>query len=88
MRTWISATWRSKSLAINDWPSSFIQCILVSTRLLRWYPVTRRRHARPRYFEDRTASLRALAPGVLVFHNLAFLHVGMTTWASRGAIAS
>lgn len=30
MRTWISATCRSKPLTINDWPSSFLQCIFVS----------------------------------------------------------
>lgn len=35
----------------------------VSTRLLRWHPVRCRHNARPRYFDDRTASLRALASG-------------------------
>lgn len=47
-----------------------------------------RRNARPRYFEDRTASFRALAPGVLGLHNFAFLCGGMTAWALRAAIAS
>ena len=60
----------------------------VSTRLLRWYPVTCRHNARPRYFEARAASLRALAPGVSGFHNLAFLRGGMTACAFRAVIAS
>ena len=47
-----------------------------------------RRNAEPRYFEARTASLRALAPGVSCFHNLAFLRDGITAWAFRAAIAS
>jgi len=51
---------------------------LVSTRLRRWYPVRCRHNARPRYFEDRTASFRALAQGVSGFHNLAFLRGGIT----------
>ena len=62
MRIWISATCRSKSRAINDWPSSLIQCILVSTRLRRWYPLQRRHRVRPRYRCALTASLRAIAP--------------------------
>ena len=47
MRIWISATCRSKSRAINDWPSSLIQCILVSTRLRRWYPLQCRHRVWP-----------------------------------------
>lgn len=87
-RIWISATCLSKSRAEGRWPSSFTQCILVSTRLRRWYPVRCRHNARPRYLVDRTASLRALAPGVSGFHNLAFLRGGITAWAFRSAIAS
>jgi len=37
---------------------------VVSTRLRRWYWVSCRHNARPKYLEDRTASFRALAPGV------------------------
>lgn len=37
MRTWISATWRSKSLAMSRWLNSLTQCIFVSMRLRRWY---------------------------------------------------
>ena len=88
MRTWISATWRSKSLAINDWPSSFIQCILVLTRLLRWYPLQCRHNVRPRYRYALTASLRAIAPALVGFQGFAFLRGGITTWAPRAAIAS
>jgi len=61
---------------------------VVSTRLRRWYPVSCRHNARSRYFEDRTASFRALAPGVLGFHYLAFLRGGITACAFRAAIAS
>ena len=39
MRTWISTCHRSKSLAVSRWPSSSKQCIVVSTRLRRWYPL-------------------------------------------------
>ena len=56
----------------------FTQCIFVSTRLRRWYPLHRRQSARPRYFEARRASLRATAPAVTVFHGFAFLRGGMT----------
>jgi len=87
-RIWISATCRSKSRAERHWPSNFTQCILVSTRLRRWYPVSCRHNALPRYFEDRTASFRALAPGVSGFQSLAFLRGGMTAWALRAAMAS
>jgi hypothetical protein len=44
--------------------------------------------ARPRYLDDRTASLRALALGVSGFHILAFLRGSITACASRAAIAS
>ena len=53
MRIWISATCRSKSRTINDWPSSLIQCILVSTRLRRWYPLQRRHRVWPLSREPR-----------------------------------
>ena len=47
--------------------------------------------ARPGYFEDRSASFGALAPGVSGCHNLAFLRGAMTAEALeafRAAIAS
>ncbi len=69
-------------------PSSFTQCIFVSTRLRRWYPLHHRQRARPRYFDARSASFRVVAPAVTVFHGLAFLRGGMTAWAPRSAIAS
>ena len=65
MRIWISATCLSKSLAMNDWPSNFIQCIFVSTRLRRWYPLQRRHTVRPRYRCALTALLRAIAPALV-----------------------
>ena len=65
-----------------------MQCIFFSTRLRQWYPVRFRHRARPRYFEDRTASLRAHAPAVLGFRSLAFLLGRITAWAFRAAIAS
>ena len=68
MRSWSSATWRSKSRAIRDWPSSLMQFILDSTRLLRWYPLHHRQRAGPRHFEARRASLRATAPALAVRH--------------------
>jgi hypothetical protein len=61
---------------------------VVSTRLRRWYSVSCLHNARPKYLEDRTASFRALAPGVSGFHSLAFLRGGITAWALRAAIAS
>jgi hypothetical protein len=85
MRIWISATCRSKCRAINDWPSSFIQCILVSTRLRRWYPLQRRHRVRPRYRCALTASLRAIAPALVGFQGFAFLRGGTTAWASLSA---
>ena len=66
----------------------FIKCILISTRLRRWYPLHRRQIARPRYFEACRASLRATAPLVLVFQGLAFLRGGTTACAPRSAMAS
>ena len=71
-RTWISATCRSKSLAIRDWPRSLMQFILVSTRLRRWYPLHCRQMARPMYREALTASFRAMAPALVGFQGLAF----------------
>lgn len=53
MRTCSSVTCRSKSRAMRPWQRSLTQFILVSARLLRWYPVRFRHRARPRYFEDR-----------------------------------
>ena len=58
---------------------------LVSTRLRRWYPARCRHNARPRYFEGRTASFRARAPGVSGFRSLAFLRGGITVLALRAA---
>jgi len=69
-------------------PSNFIQCILVSTRLLRWYPLQRRHTVRPRYRCAWTASLRAIAPALVGFQGFAFLRGGITAWASLAAIAS
>ena len=66
----------------------FTQCILVSTRLRRWYPLHRRQSARPKYFDARRASLRATAPAVTVFHGFAFLRGGMIAAAPRSAMAS
>jgi hypothetical protein len=43
--------------------------------------------ARPRYFDARSASFRAMAPAVDGFHGLAFLRGGMTAWAPRPAMA-
>jgi hypothetical protein len=45
-------------------------------------------NGRPKYFEDCTASFRALAPGVSGFHNFAFVRGRMTAFALRAAIAS
>lgn len=56
----------------------FTQCIFVSTRLRRWYPLHRRQSARPRHFDVRRASLRATAPAVTFFHGFAFWRGGMT----------
>ena len=72
MRIWISATCLLKSLAMSNWPKSFIQCIFVSTRLLQWYPLHRRHNVRPRQREALTASFRATAPELVGFHGLAF----------------
>lgn len=88
MRIWTSAVCRSKSRAMRRCPSNFIQCILVSTRLRRWYPLQFRQIARPRYFDARRASFLATAPGVTVFHGFAFLRGGITALAPRSAIAS
>jgi len=66
-------------------PSSFMQCIFVSTRLRRWCPLQFRQIARPRYFDARSASLRAIAPAVDGFQRLAFLRSGMTACAPRSA---
>jgi hypothetical protein len=52
-RIWTSATRRSKARDISRWPSSFIQCIFVSARLRRWYPLHFRQMARPRYLDAR-----------------------------------
>ncbi len=49
----ISATRRSKSMAIRDWPKRLIQAILVSTPLRRWSPLHRRHRARPWYRDHR-----------------------------------
>ena len=78
MRTWISATCLSKSLALSLWPNSFTQCIFVSTRFGRWYRLHRRHRARPKYLDAFTASFLAIAPGLVGFHGLAFLRGRMT----------
>lgn len=60
---------------MSRWPSSFTQCISVSTRLRRWYSLHFCQLARPRYFDARRASFRAMAPAVDGFHGLAtFAH--------------
>ena len=102
-RSWNSATCRSKSRAMRRCRSSFTQWIQspgkrspgsfsgpahISTRLRRWSPLHRRQSARPRYFDARTASLRAPAPAEAVCHGFAFLRGGMTASASRSAMAS
>ena len=77
IRTCNSATWRSKSLAIRDWPSSLMQFILLSTRLRRRYPLHRRQMARPRIFRgaqrfvagDGARSRRPPRLGILVGRN-------------------
>ena len=86
MRIWISATCLSKSRAIDDWPSSFTQCIFVSTRLRRWHPLHRRHRVRPRYRCALMASLRAIAPSLVGFQGFAFLRGGITAQASRAAM--
>ena len=85
---------------MRRWPSSFAQCIFVSTRLRRRYPLHRRQSARPRYFDARRASFRATASAVTAFHGLAFLRGGSegtnatgsrerpNAFAPRSAIAS
>ena len=88
MRTCSSATWRSKSRAMRDWPSNLMQFIFASTRLRRWYPLQRRHNVLPRYRDARTASFRAMAPALVGFQGLAFLRGGMTACAPRAAIAS
>jgi hypothetical protein len=69
------------------WPKSFMQCIFISARLRRWYPLQFRQIARPRYFDARRASLRAMAPVMAGFQGLAFLRGEMTAWAPRSAMA-
>lgn len=64
-------------------PINFIQCILVSTRLSRRYPLHRRQVARPRYRDALTASFRAMAPGVVGSRGLAFFRSGMTAFGNR-----
>ena len=88
MRIWISATCLSKSRAMSDWPISFRQCVLVSTRLRRWYPLKRRHKVRPKYRCALTASFRAIAPALVGFQGLAFLRCGITAWAFLAAMAS
>jgi len=69
-------------------PRSFTQCIFVSTRLRRWYPLHPSQSARPRYFVARKASFRAMATAVTVFHGFGFLRGGIKAWAPRSAMAS
>ena len=88
MRIWISATCLPKSRAMSDWPISFRQCILVSTRLRRWYPLKRRHKVRPKYRCALTASFRAIAPALVGFQGLAFLRGGITAWAFLAAMVS
>jgi hypothetical protein len=42
-----------------------MQCIFVSTRLRRWYPLQRRHKVRLRYCCALTASFRAIAPALV-----------------------
>lgn len=74
----------SKPRAMRLCPSSFTQCIFVSARLRRWYPLQFRQMARPRYFDARRASFRAMAPAVEGFHGLAFLRGGLMACAPVG----
>lgn len=87
MRIWISATWRSKSRAMRLCPSNFKQCILVSTRLRRWYPLNPRQSARPRYRDALIASFRAMAPAFVGFRGMAFLRGGNAARVLRAATA-
>jgi hypothetical protein len=59
---------RPKSRAMMRWLNSFMQCIFVSTRLLRWYPLQFGQSARPRHFDARSASFVTMAPVVVGFH--------------------
>lgn len=88
MRILISATCRSKSRVMSDWPISFKQCIFVSTRLRRSYPLQRRHKVRLRYGWALIASFRAMAPALVGFQGFAFLRGGITAWASLAVIAS
>ena len=47
MRTWISAVWRSGSLAAMRSPKGLRQRIFASIRLRTWYPVQRFQNALP-----------------------------------------
>ena len=85
IRIWSSATWRSKSRALNRLSSSFTQCIVVSARLRRWYPCHRRDKARPKGFDALRASLRATAPAVIALHGGRLPMCGMTATTPRSA---
>lgn len=68
--------------------SGLAQCILVSARLGRRWPLHRRQSVWPRYFDARSASLRATVPAVAAFQGLALLWGGITAWAPHSAMAS
>ncbi len=53
-----------------------MQFISLSTRHRRCYPLHRRQMARPKYFEARSASLRATTPGFAGFRGVAFFRGG------------
>lgn len=64
-------------------PRFFLRCILGSTRLRRWYPLDRRHSARPSYFDDRSALLRATAPWLSAWQGLAYLRGRITAAVPR-----
>jgi hypothetical protein len=67
------------------WPSSFTQCIFVSTRLRLWKPPHFLQSARPNYFDARSAPFLATEPAVLGFQNRAFFRCGMTASVPQSA---
>ena len=48
---------------MGRWPGSFTQCILVSTRLRRWYRLHRRQSARPEVFRCSQGFVSRYGPG-------------------------
>lgn len=78
-----SVTWPSRTRAMTCWLSSLKQRILVSPRLLRWYPVHSFLILRPSRRAAARMALRALASGCWSFNGLAFLRAGMIACAPR-----